>query len=179
MELTWYPAPAKLNLFLHVIGRRDDGYHLLQSVFVLIDWADTLHFERRADGRIVRHDLGTRLPEDDLCLRAARALHAAGIDNRRIVYLPMRGSDTPSPRELQSVAGGPFQSMTCLGGCAASPRFCSIAWDRSVAWCSYTTSRRKLEEMSYRGLIAALTDLPLVFCGNESTSNSHRLEAIA
>ena len=40
------PAPAKLNLFLHVVGRRADGYHLLQSVFVLIDWCDTLHFER-------------------------------------------------------------------------------------------------------------------------------------
>ena len=43
------PAPAKLNLFLHVVGRRDDGYHLLQSPFVLIDWCDTLHFERRAE----------------------------------------------------------------------------------------------------------------------------------
>ncbi len=71
------PAPAKLNLFLHVIGRRADGYHLLQSVFVLIDWSDTLHFERRTDGRIARHDLGAALPEDDLCLRAARALQAA------------------------------------------------------------------------------------------------------
>jgi len=71
------PAPAKLNLFLHVIGRRADGYHLLQSPFVLIDWVDTLHFERRADGRLQRHDLGPALPEDDLCLRAARALQAA------------------------------------------------------------------------------------------------------
>ena len=43
-------APAKLNLFLHVVGRRADGYHLLQSLFVLIDWCDTLHFERRSDG---------------------------------------------------------------------------------------------------------------------------------
>lgn len=71
------PAPAKLNLFLHIVGRRSDGYHLLQSAFVLIDWADTLHFERRADGRLQRHDLGEALPEDDLCLRAARALQAA------------------------------------------------------------------------------------------------------
>jgi 4-diphosphocytidyl-2-C-methyl-D-erythritol kinase len=70
------PAPAKLNLFLHVVGRRDDGYHLLQSVFALIDWCDTLHFERRADGALARRDLGARLPEDDLCLRAARVLQA-------------------------------------------------------------------------------------------------------
>lgn len=72
------PAPAKLNLFLHVVGRRADGLHLLQSVFVLIDWADTLHFERRRDGALQRHDLGTALPADDLCLRAARALQSAG-----------------------------------------------------------------------------------------------------
>ena len=71
------PAPAKLNLFLHVVGRRPDGYHLLESVFVLIDWADTLHFERRDDGLLRRHDLGEALPADDLCLRAARALQTA------------------------------------------------------------------------------------------------------
>ncbi len=70
-------APAKLNLFLHVTGRLPDGYHLLQSVFVLIDWADTLHFERRDDARLVRHDLGATLPADDLCLQAARSLQAA------------------------------------------------------------------------------------------------------
>lgn len=70
------PAPAKLNLFLHITGRRADGYHLLQSVFVLIDWADTLHFERRTDGRLHRHDLGPTLPADDLSLRAARLLQA-------------------------------------------------------------------------------------------------------
>jgi len=84
-------APAKLNLFLHVLGRRADGYHLLQSLFVLIDWSDTLQLERRADGRLQRHDLGAALPADDLCLRAARALQQAsgtplgadiGIDKR-------------------------------------------------------------------------------------------------
>lgn len=71
------PAPAKLNLFLHVTGRRADGYHLLQSVFMLIDWCDTLHFEQRTDGRIGRHDLGAALPTDDLITRAATLLQQA------------------------------------------------------------------------------------------------------
>jgi hypothetical protein len=71
------PAPAKLNLFLHVSGRRDDGYHLIDSLMLPIDWCDTLHFERRGDGGIARHDLGPPLPADDLTLRAARALQAA------------------------------------------------------------------------------------------------------
>jgi 4-diphosphocytidyl-2-C-methyl-D-erythritol kinase len=71
------PAPAKLNLFLHLVGRRDDGYHLLDSLMVPIDWCDTLHFERRSDGRLARRDLGTELPADDLCLRAATALQRA------------------------------------------------------------------------------------------------------
>ncbi len=71
------PAPAKLNLFLHITGRRADGYHLLQSVFMLIDWCDTLHFERRAGGALSREDLGPALPEMDLVLRAAHALQAA------------------------------------------------------------------------------------------------------
>ena len=70
-------APAKLNLFLHITGRRADGYHLLQSVFMLIDWCDTLHFTLRTDGQLSREDLGTPLPPDDLILRAARALQAA------------------------------------------------------------------------------------------------------
>lgn len=71
------PAPAKLNLFLHVTGRRDDGPHLLQSVFMLIDWCDRLHFECRADGLVSRQDLTAALPENDLIVRAARVLQAA------------------------------------------------------------------------------------------------------
>ncbi|MEO8118692.1 MAG: 4-(cytidine 5'-diphospho)-2-C-methyl-D-erythritol kinase [Rhodoferax sp.] len=70
-------APAKLNLFLHITGRRSDGYHLLQSVFMLIDWCDTLHFDLRADGQISREDLCTPLPVDDLIIHAARALKTA------------------------------------------------------------------------------------------------------
>ena len=71
------PAPAKLNLFLHVVGKRADGMHLVESLMVLIDWCDTLHFEARADGALARRDTLSALPEDDLCLRAARTLRAA------------------------------------------------------------------------------------------------------
>jgi 4-diphosphocytidyl-2-C-methyl-D-erythritol kinase len=70
-------APAKLNLFLHITGRRDDGYHLLQSVFMLIDWCDTLHFDLREDGVIDREDLTVALPADDLIMRAAQSLQRA------------------------------------------------------------------------------------------------------
>jgi 4-diphosphocytidyl-2-C-methyl-D-erythritol kinase len=70
-------APAKLNLFLHITGRREDGYHLLQSVFMLIDWCDTLHFDVRDDGLIDREDLNVPLPVDDLVMRAAQSLQRA------------------------------------------------------------------------------------------------------
>lgn len=71
-----WPAPAKLNLFLQIVGRRADGYHLLQTVFRLLDWGDTVHVRLRTDGQIQR--IGASLPgvaeDDDLMVRAARAL---------------------------------------------------------------------------------------------------------
>ena len=71
------PAPGKLNLFLHVTGRSSDGYHLLQSTFMLIDWWDVLHFDLREDGQLLRQDLGPSLPALDLSLQAAHALQQA------------------------------------------------------------------------------------------------------
>lgn len=74
------PAPAKINLFLHVVGRRPDGYHLLQTAFRMLDWGDEITLLRRSDGRILRTtEVPGVPPEADLVVRAARALqHATG-----------------------------------------------------------------------------------------------------
>lgn len=69
--MTWYPAPGKLNLFLHVLGRRPDGYHELQTVFRLIDRADRVGIAPREDGEI---RFSGPFGEEDLCVRAARLL---------------------------------------------------------------------------------------------------------
>ncbi|MFN3496355.1 MAG: 4-(cytidine 5'-diphospho)-2-C-methyl-D-erythritol kinase [Hydrogenophaga sp.] len=109
-ELLDVPAPAKLNLFLHVTGRRLDGYHLLQSLFVLVDWCDRLTFQWRKDGGISREDLnGHSLPAEDLCVRAARALQRAtgctqGAHIRLEKHLPAEAG----------MGGGSSDAATCL-----------------------------------------------------------------
>jgi len=96
MRLTC-PAPAKLNLFLHVVGRRADGYHLLQTLFRFIDLQDTLHFSLRADGGVHRVNSVEGVPEEqDLCVRAARLLQAEtgcklGVDIEIEKRIPMGG----------------------------------------------------------------------------------------
>jgi 4-diphosphocytidyl-2-C-methyl-D-erythritol kinase len=88
-------APAKLNLFLHITGRRPDGYHTLQTVFQLLDWGDTLHFTRRDDGLITRStEIADVPPEHDLTVRAATLLKAhtgspEGVDIEIDKRLPM------------------------------------------------------------------------------------------
>ena len=92
-----YPAPAKLNLFLHVTGRRPDGYHLLQTLFRLIDHGDSLHFSPRGDGLVqLTHPLPGVPPETDLTVRAAQLLRAEtgcrlGVDIQVEKRLPMGG----------------------------------------------------------------------------------------
>lgn len=91
------PAPAKLNLFLHVIGRRPDGYHLLQTLFRFIDLHDTLHFSLREDGAVRRANAVEGVAEDqDLCVRAARLLQSEagcrlGVDISVEKHIPMGG----------------------------------------------------------------------------------------
>lgn len=106
------PAPAKLNLFLHITGRRPDGYHELQTVFQFIDLADTLDFSLRADGQLsLTPELPGVPPEQNLILRAARALreHSGcplGADIRLHKRLPMGGG----------LGGGSSDAATTLLG---------------------------------------------------------------
>lgn len=92
-----WPAPGKLNLFLHIVGRRPDGYHHLQTIFQFLDRCDTLCFEVRQDGLVRRIDPLPGVPEDhDLTVRAARLLQEAGgaklgVDIRLEKRLPMGG----------------------------------------------------------------------------------------
>ena len=94
---THWPAPAKLNLFLHVTGRRADGYHELQTLFQLIDLADEMALTVREDG-VIERPAGPIdvMPEDDLAVRAARALKAAtgsplGVSIRLRKRIPVGG----------------------------------------------------------------------------------------
>lgn len=92
-----WPAPAKLNLFLHVLGRRGDGYHELQTAFQFVDLCDELSFEPRADGRIVRTEGPPDIPEgEDLAVRAAQRLREAagvraGVAIRLTKRIPIQG----------------------------------------------------------------------------------------
>ena len=91
------PAPAKLNLFLHIVGRRADGYHLLETVFRFVDYGDQVKLRLRDDGRVVRVKALDGVPEEqDLCVRAARLLQQAsgtslGVEIELHKVLPMGG----------------------------------------------------------------------------------------
>lgn len=92
-----FPAPAKLNLFLHVVGRRQDGYHLLQTVFRFLDFSDQLSFAVRPDGIVRLHNPIAGVPEEkDLCVRAAKLLQqktgtTQGVDIFLHKQIPMGG----------------------------------------------------------------------------------------
>ncbi|SDS90615.1 4-diphosphocytidyl-2-C-methyl-D-erythritol kinase [Halopseudomonas xinjiangensis] len=106
------PAPAKLNLFLHITGRRPDGYHILQTLFQFLDHGDTLDFVPRSDGRIqLCGDLPGVPTEDNLIVRAARLLQEASGTNLGATItlhkrLPMGGG----------IGGGSSDAATALLG---------------------------------------------------------------
>ena len=118
---TLWPAPAKLNLFLHIVGRRADGHHELQTCFQFVDLYDEVSLEVRADGQIGRViDIAGVPKETDLCVRAARALKAAsgtplGVDIGVHKRIPMGAG----------LGGGSSEAATCL---AALNRLWQLHW---------------------------------------------------
>ena len=116
-----WPAPAKLNLFLHILGRRPDGYHELQTCFQFVDLCDDIAITVRSDGQILRgrgaHGVD---PESDLCVRAARALQSAsgctlGADLEVVKRIPMGAG----------MGGGSSDAATCL---VALNRLWGVRW---------------------------------------------------
>ena len=111
-ELLSLPAPAKLNLMLHIIGQRADGYHLLETVFQFLDYADTLHFKLRSDGQVLLHSAIAGVAHDDnLIVRAARLLQtqsktSLGADIWLDKKLPVGGG----------IGGGSSNAATTLVG---------------------------------------------------------------
>lgn len=116
-------APAKLNLFLHVVGRREDGYHLLQTVFRFVDFSDRFNFALREDGVIKLHTPTPGVPEDkDLCVRAAKLLQresgiSLGVDIFLEKRIPMGGG----------LGGGSSDAATTL---LALNRLWGLGWKR-------------------------------------------------
>lgn len=117
-------APAKLNLFLHVVGRREDGYHLLQTVFRFVDFSDRFNFALREDGAIRLHTPTPGVPEDkDLCIRAAKLLQresgiSLGVDISLEKRIPMGGG----------LGGGSSDAATTL---LALNRLWGLGWKRN------------------------------------------------
>ena len=117
LSLEWYPAPGKLNLFLHVLGRREDGYHLLQTVFRLIEHCDRIGVRPRADGEIRRLDAVPGVAaESDLCLRAARMLKDYALARLGPAARPL-GADLALEKRLPvggGLGGGSSDAATVL-----------------------------------------------------------------
>jgi 4-diphosphocytidyl-2-C-methyl-D-erythritol kinase len=121
--MNWYPAPGKLNLFLHVLGRRADGMHELQTVFRLVERGDRVGILARSDGEIRRHDpLPGVAAADDLCVRAARLLQAESGATR--------GADLALDKRLPiggGMGGGSSDAATTL---MVLNRLWGIGWSR-------------------------------------------------
>lgn len=151
-------VPEKVHLSIHFPEHPSEVDRVIRQVRELAD-------------RGIRSGVNLLVAQSKLeaARRAAKQVRQSGIPNERIVYLPMRLADVPSPKELAVVAGNePFQSTTCLTACGRSPRFCSIGHDKTVAWCSYTAARRSLPELTHRGLLQALDGLDLRHCGTDT-----------
>ena len=124
MNMLTYPAPAKINLFLHVVGRRTDGYHLLQTVFRVLDFSDELRFTLQESGAVKLHTPTPGVPdESNLCVKAAKLLQqesntSFGVDISLEKNIPMGGG----------LGGGSSDAATTL---LALNRLWELGWTRA------------------------------------------------
>lgn len=148
-------APEKVHVSIHDAGSADEVARAIRQVGAL-------------EARGIRGGVNLLVRRSGVAAAgaAASALRAAGIGNDRIIFLPMKlHPDAPAAGEVAAAAGGPFQSATCLSGCAPSPRFASLDAAGTAGACSYTRSRAPLRAMTHAALVDALAAAPLAPCG--------------
>jgi MoaA/NifB/PqqE/SkfB family radical SAM enzyme len=149
--------PDKIHLSIHFPDRAEEVTRVIEQL-------------RQLDAAGIRSGINMVISRANASAAesAVRLIHAAGIDNTRIIFLPMRIREIPDATVIAQVAGTTrFQSMSCLMGCAKSPRFVSIAADKTVAWCSYTTARNPLPDLTWAGLTRTMAQTGLTFCGGD------------
>jgi len=152
-------APDKVHLSIHNPGWDGEVSRVIRQVLAL-----------ESAGIPSGVNLVVRRSTLEACAAVVRRLAEVGVGLDRIVLLPLRGSgadvaDTPGAKEIAAVAGSrQFRATSCLTSCQASPRFASIGWDKTVALCSYTTSRRPMATLDAAGLAAAVEGLGLTPC---------------
>ena len=149
MNKQLWPAPAKLNLMLHITGQRQDGYHELQTVFQFLNFADTLEFKLRSDDRIIRHSENFDVPEDeDIIIRAARLLRERYLQKKSSV--DKAGVDITLTKNIPMGAG--------LGGGSSDAATTLVALNK--LW----GVQLSVEELAEMGLILG-ADVPVFVHG--------------
>jgi hypothetical protein len=148
-------SPDKVHISIHFPENRNEVKRVLRQV-----WDISSRDIIAGVNLLIRRDnvFEARMASDFLKME--------GLSDGQIVYLPMRMKNPVSEESVKFVANKDlFQSISCLKQCGKSQRFCSISWDKKVAWCSYTTSKSTLSTLDYKNLQQELNNLNLNYCG--------------
>ncbi len=147
--------PNKVHISLHFPGNQKEVRRVLRQVQAL-----------STEGIVAGINLLIHRDKLLVARAASDFLKAEGIKMEQIVYLPMKMGNLVSAEMVQFVAGQKyFQSMSCLQACGKSERFCSVSWDKKIAWCSYTKAKHSLQSLDFAGIKHALENLNLIYCG--------------
>lgn len=146
--------PDKIHLSIHC---PDDGEEVSRVIRMV----------KRLDGFPVKS--GVNLLVSTKTLEEAKTvltkLEKCGIGRERVIVLPMKYQLSPTPEQIKEITESrPFQSPSCLLGCKRPEHYCSVTWDKKVCPCSYSPSKVRLEEVSFRGLVEALSNVRFESC---------------